>query len=132
MQLEIGSVATNYEVRSFQHELQICQRYFEKSYEIGTVPGTATTTGQQIGIGNDINDIAVPGDFKEIKRAAPTMIMYNPNSGAVGTMYDFTNGVTYTPSSLTASSRGMSTLTLSGSTGTAHGFVFQWTASADI
>ena len=108
------------------------QRYYEKTYDIETAVGTATTTGQQIGIGNDINDIAIPGDFKVTKRATPTMTIYNPNSGALGTIYDFTNGTTYTPSTLSGSQKGLTTLTLSGSTGTAHGFVFHWIANAEL
>lgn len=45
VQLELGSVATPFEVRSVGTELALCQRYYEKSYDTGTAPGSATTDG---------------------------------------------------------------------------------------
>ena len=45
VQLEVGSVATPFERRQFGQELQLCQRYYQKSYEQSVVPGTSTRTG---------------------------------------------------------------------------------------
>ena len=42
VQLELGSVATPFEHRSFADELRRCQRYYYKSYDYGTAIGTAT------------------------------------------------------------------------------------------
>ena len=41
-QLEKGSTATSFDYRPYGTELALCQRYYQKSYEVGTVPGTAT------------------------------------------------------------------------------------------
>lgn len=41
VQLEKGAVATPFEQRPFSTELQLCMRYYEKSYPLGFVPGTA-------------------------------------------------------------------------------------------
>ena len=38
VQLEVGSVATPFERRDYGRELAMCQRYYEKSYALGTVP----------------------------------------------------------------------------------------------
>jgi hypothetical protein len=38
VQLEPGPVATPFEQRPIGTELALCQRYYEKSYEIGTSP----------------------------------------------------------------------------------------------
>ena len=46
VQLEKGSAATPFEYRHFAEELALCQRYFEKSYEQSTTPGTATSVGR--------------------------------------------------------------------------------------
>jgi hypothetical protein len=46
IQLELGSVPTSFEVRPFSVELQMCQRYYEKSYSINTAPGTNSDAGQ--------------------------------------------------------------------------------------
>jgi len=41
VQVERGTVATPFEVRPFAMELGMCQRYFEKSYELNQVPGAS-------------------------------------------------------------------------------------------
>lgn len=45
VQLELGSVATDFEHRSYGEELALCQRYYQQSYDIGTSAGTATYVG---------------------------------------------------------------------------------------
>ena len=75
LQLEVGSVATDFEHRSFAQELALCQRYFECSNSYGTVPLTDTGQGIYIqsassnGAGNCMQSIT----FKVSKRANPTM-----------------------------------------------------------
>jgi hypothetical protein len=52
-QLEVGSVATTYEVRSFDDELRRCKRHFQKSYPYTTALNTDTGDGRRVGlIGN--------------------------------------------------------------------------------
>lgn len=43
VQLEKGSTATSFDYRPFGTELALCQRYFLKSYDLATVPGTSIT-----------------------------------------------------------------------------------------
>jgi len=45
VQLEAGSTATEFERRPIGTELALCQRYYQKSYDIGTAPATATAIG---------------------------------------------------------------------------------------
>ena len=45
MQLEAGTTASPFEYRQYGTELGLCQRYYCKSYQIGTVPQTSTTAG---------------------------------------------------------------------------------------
>jgi hypothetical protein len=45
VQLEKGSTATSFDYRPYGTELALCQRYYCKSYQIGTVPQTSTTLG---------------------------------------------------------------------------------------
>ena len=40
VQLEVGSVATPFEHRSYGEELALCQRYYQKSYPTEVTPGT--------------------------------------------------------------------------------------------
>ena len=80
VQLEEGTVPTPFEHRPIGTELALCQRYYEKSFNLSTAPAnnTAETTviysHMQSGYG-----YAVPIIFKERKRAAgASTIVYNP------------------------------------------------------
>lgn len=80
---------------TFDDTLRRCQYYFEKSYNISTLPGTATNT---IGVSNTLTSDAVQTEmtgmdraFKVTKRKTPLTTWYNPNSGASGTLYNVTD-----------------------------------------
>ena len=45
VQLEAGSTASPFENRSYGTELQLCQRYYQKSYNQSSAPGAATPIG---------------------------------------------------------------------------------------
>jgi len=87
LQLELGSVATDFEHRSFGEELALCQRYFEKSYDYATPAGT-NTVNSAVGR-HGTAGTATSGEmftstvFKVEKRAAPTVLAYS-TSGNVG------------------------------------------------
>jgi hypothetical protein len=71
VQLELGSVATLFEVRPFPVELATCQRYYQKSYGYTTAPGTAGAGGQLGGFGTTPNFMwAIP--FQVNTRIIPT------------------------------------------------------------
>jgi hypothetical protein len=83
VQLEIGEVATPFEHEDFGTTLAKCQRYYDKSYAIGTAAGTATFDGAVIGTrGNGAFDLQA--NFTQSMRAAPTITTYNPNDGTSG------------------------------------------------
>lgn len=85
-QLEFGRVATPFEHRTFGEELELCQRYFEKTYTLTVNPGTITDSGIEIIDFNGGNTLIVRKGvrFKTRKRAAPTITFYNPSSGSTG------------------------------------------------
>jgi hypothetical protein len=86
--------------RTIQGELAACQRYFEKSYDVGTVPGTAVGNGQHITFSYAASGTATYGArFLTPKRATPTTItLYNSSTGGSGTWRDSQNGVDRTVS----------------------------------
>ena len=79
VQLEVGSVATDFEHRSFGQELALCQRYYDQSYTYGTVAGTATTVGAYVySLPVTQNYAAVPSvRFTQPMRAVPTVTSYS-------------------------------------------------------
>ena len=90
VQLEAGTVATPFERRSFGQEFLLCQRYFEKSYNINVVPGTISTEGVAFGYTQSgaLNSAFIAPVFNVKKRAKPTINVYNANTGVAGQMRD--------------------------------------------
>jgi hypothetical protein len=81
VQLEVGSVATPFERRPYGLELQLCQRYYETSFDIGTAPGNAVNDNFQ-GIASFGTSNSQSFSFKVYKRAAPTMSWYSSTFGS--------------------------------------------------
>lgn len=82
MQLEKGSVATGFEYRLYGTELALCQRYYQKSYNIGTAPATATDSGITRGyfyasVTGANTAYLVP--FKVSMRATPSISLWDAN-----------------------------------------------------
>jgi hypothetical protein len=66
-------------------ELRLCQRYFEKSYNVEVRPGTASTTnGNQLARTTSSGAYGMSIDFKVTKRATPTATAYSPVTGTSG------------------------------------------------
>ncbi len=80
LQLEVGSVATDFEHRSFGQEFALCQRYYNRSYAYGTANGTATTSGALVhSLFGSQNYAAIPGGirFTQTMRATPSITIYS-------------------------------------------------------
>jgi hypothetical protein len=135
VQLEPGTVATPFERRSFGAELALCQRYFAKTYDTGTVPGTVTSAGA---ISTNVNGawVYAPSGtwcFPVAMRTQPTITLYstaNANTTGVSTA-DFTDGAA------TTFSQGASAVSIrrnNVSTGVSSGVDMksQATASAEL
>ena len=95
VQLEVGEKATPFEFRDFGSELARCQRYFEKSYNYGAVPGN--NSGDYTGAYQSRDGTAssvvryYPVTYKVNKRVNPTVVIYNPTTGTSGQMRLDTN-----------------------------------------
>lgn len=78
VQLELGSQATPFEQLPFETELALCQRYYEKSYELETVPGTSANPGSHWfpSFGNTAN-VFSSVNFKVTKRASPSVSVWD-------------------------------------------------------
>ena len=88
VQLEVGSVATPFEHRSFGEELALCQRYFAKSYNHSVTPGTAPDfvgcPGRFVDATSSYASVQV---FLPVTmRATPTVTLFNPSTGATASI----------------------------------------------
>jgi hypothetical protein len=103
VQLEVGTQATPFERRPFGMELALCQRYYIKSYNIETAPGT-NQSGAGIGntsyrnqdYSNSRSTFSSPVYFPVQMRATPTVTIYSlpGTSGnySVGSQANFNDG----------------------------------------
>jgi len=136
VQLEVGSSATGFEYRQYQQELALCQRYYEMSYDIGTVPATATNIGSTV---TALNGTATAGYIggqalhKVTKRATPTVTIYDP-AGASGKCQRSTPGVgSNNGQTVSTDNVGLSGFNIVSSSGTLNQAVYaQWTSSSEL
>ena len=135
VQLEKGSTASAFDYRPFGIELQLCQRYYEKSYPLSTVPGTDTTVGlcQSLN-GTDGNQVAGIR-FLVPKRATPTGFFWS-KGGTASTLSStsFVNAANAGSWSTMADASGFGFRCIVGSGGLASGTAFTWhyAASAEL
>jgi len=133
VQLEVGSKATEYETRTIADDLHRCLRYFEKSYNFGSDPGTATALGQyrRRSPGTPTALTGIDIQFMVRKRATPTVLIYSTNSGADGELYNETDDNDVSATGDDIGTRGCAVRT--GSSQTAYDVVTcHYTASADF
>ena len=76
VQMEVGSVATPFEHRSYGEELQLCRRYFWAMVPVGEATGAAGDGGQYVmgsGYYLGTGQVELPLVFNQEMRAAPTL-----------------------------------------------------------
>ena len=86
VQLEVGSVATTFEHRSFGEELALCQRYYWHTYSYGSPAGTTFNQDYEapiiiIGTGNHGMGVC-NGVYPVEMRASPTVSFYGSDGTA--------------------------------------------------
>jgi hypothetical protein len=149
VQLEAGSTASPFEYRQYGTELALCQRYYEKSFPIGTAPAdnisTATGNTTQFIVTSyaSTNYVSQNINFQVSKRAAPTMTYY-ANSAIVGTngtagQWRSYVGGSWVNATSTTSNQNTNTGFLvagggltGGTTGQSYFSTGEWVASAEL
>ena len=129
VQIEAGPVATLLERRPIGTELALCQRYFNKSYAVGTNPGTVTTAGQIAG------SLAAAGTgsmhsivrYPVVMRSTATVTIYNPVTGASNSARR--GGSNITPTQGSGADSGVIVI-IAGSS--ADNYDHHYTASAEL
>ena len=132
VQLEVGETATSFEHRSFADEIQRCQRYYEKSYKYADAPGTSTDSGSVMFLTN-----RSPGTahtmlrYMTRKRAAPTLVSYDPTQSNTTGMRNLDANATYSYSMNRNGETGC-TAYPSGSLNLGQFIQFHYTADAEL
>ncbi len=81
-------------------EIMACQRYYEKTYDLETVPGTVTFTGAHSF--NHPGGVGVEGNYyyRVSKRVNASPVYYSPQTGSTGVFRDTTSAVDRATSTL--------------------------------
>ena len=116
---------------TLDNELRHCQRYFEKSYDLTTNPGSITDSGNFTSRKGSETSTLWRGtvEYKVVKRATPVLTIYSNRTGASGVV-DIGNSIT-APAALTSNGLSSFGVEANGSTGNPH-WNFQWTSDAEL
>jgi hypothetical protein len=136
VQLEKGSTATSFDYRPYGTELNLCLRYFAKSYEYSTALATATTVGMVGGapaLSSLGGTISIP--FFTQMRTAPTMAFWD-SAGTASRMTGTTNGTTMT-NGLVSTPNGAFNISqnnfwITGNGNATYSMFIHYTASAEL
>ena len=93
VQLEAGTTASPFEYRQFGTELALCQRYYEKSFPVTTVPanGVESPDRRQL-VAYSASDMGYQEIFKVSKRSSPTMTIYKDSNAGTNGQWSYFNG----------------------------------------
>ncbi len=135
-QVEAGPVATPFEFRSFQQELALCQRYYFKTYELGTAPSTSTATSTLMYRGQVAGVVACGASlpFPVPMRISPTTLTAINNTGVGSAWRNISLGVDSGASSFSnTSDRGTFVNNAQvGGDGAGNGYTVHVTADAEL
>jgi hypothetical protein len=134
VQVEAGPVATPFERRPIGTELALCQRYFEKSFNLETAPvqnvgslqGALTTSG----VSTSNNVLLGHANFAAEKRAVPTVTTFNPFSAGSG--WSQSGALDRSASIYSVGTRALNIRVDTASSSATANMSIHWAASAEL
>ncbi len=136
VQFELGSSASDFKGRSIQRETSLCQRYYTKSYNINTNPGTIDNLGritrEEYGIGASVTAYTM---FPVLMRSTPTITCYSDVTGLSNMIRDVLNNVDKPVSTcrdISDNSFSGVAITIPCAGGPPNVIAFQYTADAEL
>ena len=137
VQIEEGTSATPFEHLQFGQQLALCQRYYEKSYDINTAPATNATKGLELvaGTTDGNQNFYQTVRFAVPKRANPSINFYKSDGTANTWRYD-RSGASNQSGTPSVGDNGDSSFYMripsTGATWVVATMSGQWTANAEL
>lgn len=140
--LDIGNVSQiesdrqhKFHPRLYQEELALCERYYQKSYNVDTPPGTITSVGvfeiqMTEMLVNNAFAIQSTANFSTPMRTTPSVVVFSPLSSTPNNI--LLNATTQAPSGLFPSEKNVSVQGQSVAPASDRRLVYQWTAEAEL
>jgi len=129
-QLEKSTVSTDFEHRPIGTELALCQRYYEKSYNIDAAPGAPLTNGSIFGVSATTGGPYVFCSYKVVKRLnQPAVSVYSPNTGTINRIVRSSDT---TDQIATVSHSASSGFSAGNASTTNNGIAYHFTADAEL
>jgi hypothetical protein len=130
VQLEKGSTATSFDYRPYGTELQLCQRYYEKSYNMASIAGASTNTGKGSFVCATGNTFwRWTQNYRVSKRADSTFTIYS-TTGASGNVR--LNNASDLAVTTEDAGENATAIYVSRNATVGDFFWWQWTASAEL
>jgi len=134
--LEPGNLSTPWVARSIEEELALCERYYQKSYNIADGSTTTVLPGSTLLIlgGAPANNTGFASQpFRTRMRDTPTCFLFSPVTGATNNVADLTSATDKACTPIEASETGFYLENTSGGALTdTHVLAWHWQASAEL
>lgn len=136
VQVEDGGVATGFEQRPDATELVLCQRYYEKSYNVSEQPAAANAVGYESAIvASGGFFLSSAPRFRVTKRASPGVTVYRYDNGSPGEWVEYsTTGSPVAGRAASITGIGTQGFELRGTGAAAGGNIarYHWAADAEL
>ena len=128
-----GASAGSYQPRPQADEIDLCERYYQKSYAAGLAPGTVTGAGARSLHAASTNAFVGGGwtPLRQRMRASPTVTYYAPSNGSSGNIDQNSTPTAATPVTVNDASAGYPQMT-AGSPALADFLTWHYTADAEL
>jgi len=137
VQLEEGSIATTFEQRPIGIELELCQRYYEKSLDFNVTPANGLPYSPYLPAMAGASDAYTTIVYKVCKRVNPTITFYPPDIVGDTGQWAYYNGSSWTAgnaSVLSRTNKEQTSIVVSGSYTVRDAYLLtgHWTADSEL
>jgi hypothetical protein len=134
VQLEVGSTATSFDYRPYGTELALCQRYYQKTYDVGTVAGSTFNweyNSPVLAVGTGNFGLPCGRSFLVPMRTSPTLTTYD-GDGNAGKIAVWSVGTNQSYASVNVSQNQILAFNFGNNTTLGRSYLFAYTASAEL